>query len=628
MDGGEGTVVGGRYTLLRRLGRGGMAEVWLATDHRLGDKHVAVKRLLGYRADSPDSARDVERARREALAASRLNHGNLVAVTDFVAEDGEPFIVMEYVEGSTLSDLIAEQAMPVSRAARIIGQVASAVAAAHEAGIVHRDIKPANIMVTRRDVAKLADFGIARSAGDARLTQTGFFTGTVGYLAPELLDGSEASSASDVWALGAVLYETVEGRPAFQGDTTPTLIAAIVFRELPVPGHAPELGPLIARMLERDPARRIGIDEVTTELVSMAARTERPHDTALPEQPPARTTVRTAAPPAPASPFPAPPSGRSHSRRGWWIAAAVVLVLIAAGLVAVLTGGGSDSPGDGSPQAGAPVASSPSVAPTSPSASVGSSSTSPEPTDAGVTVLAHRGGRESYAEESIPALVAAAKQGYGIETDIRWTSDNVPVIVHDASTKPNLECSGGPYTISKTTWAVLKARCRTPAAASPDGRTYPIGTFDDLAAGLQPFAGATLFAEVKVVQTQAQVDGFLAVLRRHDLLDRAVVTSFYPAELAKMRDAATPLGTTLTLMQFVVDTKTPASTLRAAGVRYVAVASDVASKTYLSTLRTAGLTSVVYTVDTTAQWAAARSAGADLVITDVPAAYLRWLADR
>ena len=269
MDG-AGTVVGDRYLLLRRLGTGGMGEVWLAADRRLGDKHVAVKRLLGFRPDAAGAAQDVERARREALAASRLNHPNLVLVTDFVAGSGEPFIVMEYVEGVELGSLIGDEGIPLQRAAQLISQVAAALAEAHDAGIVHRDIKPANILITRRDVAKVADFGIARSAGDPRLTRTGFFTGTVGYLAPEVLGGAEATSASDVWSLGAVLFETVEGRPAFPGDSATAVIAAIAFGALPTPQRVPQLAPLIGRLLERDPARRLPIHDIGAELARAA----------------------------------------------------------------------------------------------------------------------------------------------------------------------------------------------------------------------------------------------------------------------------------------------------------------------------------------------------------------------
>ena len=315
MDGGDGedvVVIGERYRLLRKLGSGGMAEVWLAADLRLGDKRVAVKRLLGYRADGEQGALDVERARREALSASRLSHPNLVAVTDFVAENREPFIVMEYVEGVTLSDLIGEQGLGTRRAAHLIAQVASAVAEAHGQRIVHRDIKPANILVTSRDVAKLADFGIARTLDDPRLTQTGFFTGTVGYLAPEVLGGADSSFATDVWALGVVLYEAVEGRPAFEGTTAPAIIAAIVLHDLPVARSSPELAPLITRMMNRDPNQRPTVDEVATELRQIAARAEPAVRPAADTDSGRETVVAPFTRPAP----PTAPGGRGNRRAG------------------------------------------------------------------------------------------------------------------------------------------------------------------------------------------------------------------------------------------------------------------------------------------------------------------------
>src|SRR4051794_8394684 len=192
-------MIGDRYELQRPLGAGGMAEVWLAADRRLNGKLVAVKRLHGFRIGAPNAAADLERARREAFAASRLSHPNLVAVTDFIAEHGEPFIVMEYVEGPTLEELCRDGGLPVEQAAQLIGQVAAALNEAHAASIVHRDIKPANIIVTQRGDAKLADFGIARSPDDPRYTKTGMFTGTMRFLAPEVLDGTPAGPAADVW---------------------------------------------------------------------------------------------------------------------------------------------------------------------------------------------------------------------------------------------------------------------------------------------------------------------------------------------------------------------------------------------------------------------------------------------
>jgi serine/threonine protein kinase len=622
---GDGRVVGGRYTLLRQLGSGGMAEVWLAADGRLGDKHVAVKRLLGFQSGR-DHSIDVERARREALAASRLNHPNLVSVTDFVADDGEPFIVMEYVDGVTLDELIGGHGLPTARAARLIGQVAAALAEAHEAGIVHRDIKPANIMVTPRDVAKLADFGIARTVGDKRLTNTGFFTGTIAYLAPELLDGADATSASDVWSLGAVLFETIEGRPAFVGESTPSIIAAIAIKEVPRSTRSPQLAPIVERMLRRDPADRMRISEVTTELAKVANRSAPADATNQPTEHSRETVLTPLSAPAPPPlaspggfpPLPAlpPPPSRQRSGRTWWVASAVVVLVAAGTVVAIVATQGNGDNVEGNPP-GSPSHSSSGAASTSPTG-VGTTN--------GFQVLAHRGGRESYAEETLPSLVDAAEHGYAVETDVRWTSDGVAVLVHDPTTAANLECDGGPYRVADTTLAVLEAKCHTPAAASPNGKTYPPPTFDAVATALENVPGATLFAEVKVVQTPKQVTDFLAILNRYHLIDRAVVTSFKEDELAKMRAAAKPLGTTMRLMRFVGMTRIPASDLADADLTFVGVDVRAVTKEYLTSLRAAGLKTVAYTADSDEQWRVARAAGADYVLTDVPGAYLAWVA--
>ncbi len=683
-------VIGDRYRLLRKLGSGGMAEVWLAADLRLGDKRVAVKRLLGYRAGGSESALDVERARREALSASRLSHPNLVAVTDFVAENSEPFIVMEYVEGVTLSDLIGDQGLGTRRAAHLIAQVASAVADAHEQRIVHRDIKPANILVTGRDVAKLADFGIARTLDDPRLTQTGYFTGTVGYLAPEVLSGADSSFASDVWALGVVLYEAVEGRPAFDGTTAPAIIAAIVLHELPVATSSPQLAPLITRMMNRDPAQRPTMDEVATELRQVAARPEPPtrpaEDTA--EDDSGRETVvapfdRAAPPKAPGGQQPRPPSSHpppshplsSHppsspppsphavtsrpptygptggpgpggpppflsgpssparsapttprkSRRRPWVIAAAVVVLAGAGTGGyALTSGSSDTPTAAGQSRSASVAGTSAPAATGSSASAGSTAATGSPTGAGFQVLAHRGGQESFAEETLPAFVDAANRGYAVETDIRWTSDGVPILVHDENTAAGMICTPSSYLVSKTTYATLQKNCHSPASASKDGHVYGIPTFEDAVKALSDIPGATLFAEIKTVQTPSQVRQLLSILERNGLTDRTVITSFKAGELAKMYAQAQRDGVHLMLLQFVQTTPTPAKTLAGEHLAYVAVEMHTASAAYLASLHTIGVKTIVFTVDTPTEWAAAQQAKADYVLTDLPGAYLAW----
>ena len=208
--------IAGRYTLDREVGRGGMGAVWLGTDLVLG-RQVAVKRLgLAPGVGTPD----LERAEREARLAARLNHPHVVAVFDLVVEGAEHWLVMEYVEGRTLSELVRQDgALPPDEAAPLLRQAAAALAAAHEAGIVHRDVKPSNMLVTAEGRVKLSDFGIARAEADASLTQTGLVTGSPSYLAPEVASGQLATAAADVWSLGATAFHALAGNPPYEvGD--------------------------------------------------------------------------------------------------------------------------------------------------------------------------------------------------------------------------------------------------------------------------------------------------------------------------------------------------------------------------------------------------------------------------
>jgi hypothetical protein len=295
-------VIGGRYELQERLGAGGMAEVWLAADLRLNGKKVAVKRLLGFRADSPDAADNMERVRREAFAASRVSHPNLVSVTDFVAENDEPFIVMEYVPGKTLADAAGTAGIPPGRGARAMSQVAAALADVHAAGLVHRDIKPGNILLDHRGNAKLADFGIARAKDDPRFTQTGFLTGTIAYLAPELLNGADATPASDMWSFGATLFEAMEGRRAFDGPTTPATLMAVAAAPVPRATKAGPLSDVIAALLNREPGRRPTAEQMADELTDIAAQAGAPRPPAPAPPPPPPVQFTTPARPEYAAP--------------------------------------------------------------------------------------------------------------------------------------------------------------------------------------------------------------------------------------------------------------------------------------------------------------------------------------
>ncbi|MGI8983364.1 MAG: protein kinase domain-containing protein, partial [Acidimicrobiales bacterium] len=215
----------GRYRLRRLLAKGGMAEVWEAVDDILG-RPVAVKLLHPHLA-ADESFR--ERFRREAIAAARLAHPNVVATFDTGADEGTTFIVMELVEGSTLRHILDETGpLAPGRTVHVGAQVADALHYAHRAGIVHRDIKPANILVSADGRVKVADFGIAKEVEESEperpnpseaLTVAGSIIGTAQYLAPEQVDGRAVDGRTDVYALGVVLYEMVCGRPPFTGQT-------------------------------------------------------------------------------------------------------------------------------------------------------------------------------------------------------------------------------------------------------------------------------------------------------------------------------------------------------------------------------------------------------------------------
>lgn len=230
----ERPILGGRYELYRRIARGGMAEVFLGRDQLL-DRLVAVKVLFPEFATDPSF---VERFRREAQAAANLNQPNVVGVYDWGQENNTYYIVMEYVEGRSLAEIIrSEGPLHPDRAADIAIDISSALTFAHRNGVVHRDIKPGNVLITASGQVKVTDFGIARAltgnAGDD-LTQTGSVMGTATYLSPEQAQGQPADPRSDVYSLSVVLYEMLTTRPPFTGET-PVSIAYKHVQEVPQP---------------------------------------------------------------------------------------------------------------------------------------------------------------------------------------------------------------------------------------------------------------------------------------------------------------------------------------------------------------------------------------------------------
>ena len=254
-----GLLLAGRYHLRRVLGRGGAGTVWSADDDLL-DRPVAVK-LLHSELERDASA--VARFRREATAAAALTHPNAVIVYDIGEDEGREFLVMEYVDGITLSELLADGQLAPHDVATIGVSVARALGAAHRRGLVHRDVKPGNVLINREGVAKVVDFGIATALGDAqaRLTVPGMVVGTSAYLAPEQLAGEVVDARADVYALGLVLHECLTGKPVFSGGTAVEVATRRLTGEVPAPsdlapGIPEELDLAVQRATRREAEQR------------------------------------------------------------------------------------------------------------------------------------------------------------------------------------------------------------------------------------------------------------------------------------------------------------------------------------------------------------------------------------
>ncbi|WP_063796059.1 protein kinase domain-containing protein [Streptacidiphilus griseoplanus] len=277
----------GRYVLRQLLGQGGMASVHLAQDTVL-DRPVAVKTL---HTDLGRESSFRERFRREAQAVARLSHTNIVAVYDSGEDtdaDGStiPYIVMEYVEGTSLSAVLRREieqhgAMPADRALKITADVLAALGASHEQGLVHRDIKPGNVMVTPKGVVKVMDFGIARAlqSGVTSMTQTGMVVGTPQYLSPEQALGKSVDARADLYSVGCLLFELLTGRLPFDGDTAFSIAYKHVQEQPPAPSSinravTAAVDALVARALRKDPAHRFPTAEAMRDEVQRAASGE------------------------------------------------------------------------------------------------------------------------------------------------------------------------------------------------------------------------------------------------------------------------------------------------------------------------------------------------------------------
>ena len=247
----------GSYRILKRLGAGGMGEVYLAFDIRL-ERQVALKFLPPHLTSNEQAVR---RFQQEARAASALNHPNILTIHEVGQIEGEHFIASEYVDGITLRTALYRKSVDVFTAVDIATQVASALMAAHSAGVVHRDLKPTNIMIRPDGYVKVIDFGLAKliqaldrdSPIDETRTRPGSVIGTLDYMSPEQARGDKLDQRTDLWSLGVVLYEMVAQRRPFEGDTESHVVVGILDNPVPPIENAPQVSPRLIEIVHRAP---------------------------------------------------------------------------------------------------------------------------------------------------------------------------------------------------------------------------------------------------------------------------------------------------------------------------------------------------------------------------------------
>jgi len=330
-----------RYRVLSKLGGGGMGIVYEAEDAELG-RRVAIKFLPGGATSSGEA---MERFRREARAASALDHPHICTVFDVGEHEGQPFLVMERLRGRTLKHVIASSVMPIDDVVRLGEQFADALDAAHRAGIIHRDLKPANLFVLERGDGKVLDFGLAKvTVSDAasgevptvaleHLTEAGAMLGTVAYMSPEQARGKTVDARSDTFSLGVVLYEMATGRSPFPGESAAERFAALLDRK-PVPPRAhnplvpPRLEEVILKALEKEPGLRYQTAaDLRSDLRRLGRDSSGSGGTYAPAEPPATVAATSRAP--------------TRTRRAVWLAAAALTLCALAVAAYLSTRGGS-----------------------------------------------------------------------------------------------------------------------------------------------------------------------------------------------------------------------------------------------------------------------------------------------
>lgn len=260
------------YKIIEKLGEGGMGVVYKAEDTKL--KRMVALKFLPSHISLDNEAK--ERFMHEAQAASALDHHNICTIYEIgESEDGQMYMAMALYQGETLQDKIINGPLPLEEALNIATQIAMGLAKAHEKSIIHRDIKPANIMITSDGVVKILDFGLAKLSGRTKLTQEGTTLGTVAYMSPEQVQGKPVDKRTDIWALGAILYEMLKGKSPFEADHEPAVMYAIVNEEPEPIGDnvTAELRKVISGALEKDPEKRFqSLDQIVIQLNEIQGR--------------------------------------------------------------------------------------------------------------------------------------------------------------------------------------------------------------------------------------------------------------------------------------------------------------------------------------------------------------------
>ncbi|MFH8787785.1 protein kinase [Streptomyces roseoverticillatus] len=303
-------LLAGRYRLIDQLGSGGMGVVWRAVDELL-DREVAAKEVR-----APDHMREQDvrtlyaRLKQEARAAARISHPNVITVHDVVEQEGRPWIVMEFVRGRSLAEILQhEGVLSPKEAAKVGSMVLQALRSAHSCGVLHRDVKPANVLLEPGGRVVLTDFGIALVEGSGTLTRTGDLVGSPDYLAPERALGERPGTPSDLWSLGATLYSAVEGVSPFRRTSALSTLQAVVQDDPPAPRRAGPLTPLLEGLLRKDPQTRMGSTEAQRLLDAVASgRLLTQPDWSRPE-PAGYVPTAASAPTPPPPPAPAPATG-------------------------------------------------------------------------------------------------------------------------------------------------------------------------------------------------------------------------------------------------------------------------------------------------------------------------------